>query len=60
MLRKVISSALFNNNLSIIRRTASTVSKNEKWDLFSGVLIERLPVITKTLAPIELEFQVSL
>lgn len=59
MLRKVISSAFLNNNLSILRRTVTTTTKTEKWDLFSGVLIERLPVITKSLTSMELEFQVN-
>lgn len=41
------------------KATAASKSAIEKWDIYAGVLVERLPVITKTLSPIEANFKVS-
>ena len=38
---------------------ASTETPKEKWDIFAGVLVERLPVITKSLTEIEQQYQVG-
>lgn len=32
----------------------------EKWDLLAGVLVERLPIITKSLTAMENQYQVRL
>ncbi|KAH8380366.1 hypothetical protein KR009_010199 [Drosophila setifemur] len=40
-----------------LRRTQSTSASAEKWDLYAGVLVERLPVISKALNPLEKQFQ---
>lgn len=40
-------------------RNASTAAGKERWDLCVGVLIERLPVVTKKLNDIENEVMVS-
>jgi large subunit ribosomal protein L46 len=37
---------------------ATIATSKDKWDLFAGVLVERLPVLSKTLEPIQKEFQV--
>ncbi|XP_001660444.2 39S ribosomal protein L46, mitochondrial [Aedes aegypti] len=39
------------------KATAASKSAIEKWDIYAGVLVERLPVITKTLSPIEANFK---
>lgn len=38
--------------------SASVATKKEKWDILAGVLVERLPVVTKELLPIEKKVQV--
>ncbi|XP_064539427.1 large ribosomal subunit protein mL46 [Drosophila montana] len=38
-------------------QSSSAQSANDKWDLYAGVLVERLPVVTKTLNPLERQFQ---
>ncbi|XP_017059556.1 39S ribosomal protein L46, mitochondrial [Drosophila ficusphila] len=38
-------------------RTQSTAAATEKWDLYAGILVERLPVVSKTLSPLEKKFQ---
>ncbi|KAH8275020.1 hypothetical protein KR018_010072 [Drosophila ironensis] len=40
-----------------LRRTQSTSASPEKWDLYAGVLVERLPVVSKALNPLEKQFQ---
>ncbi|EDV38766.1 uncharacterized protein Dana_GF24835 [Drosophila ananassae] len=40
-----------------LSRTQSTIAAPEKWDLYAGVLVERLPVISKSLNPLEKQFQ---
>ncbi|XP_013113964.1 large ribosomal subunit protein mL46 [Stomoxys calcitrans] len=37
--------------------SAAATDKQEKWDLYAGVLVERLPVVSKELNAIEKEFQ---
>lgn len=56
-----------NHNISIIQSKAlsttssvSTIEQKEKWDLYAGVLVERLPVVSKTLSPLEKQFQEDL
>lgn len=40
-----------------LSRTQSTAAAPEKWDLYAGVLVERLPVVSKSLNPLEKQFQ---
>ncbi|XP_062544208.1 large ribosomal subunit protein mL46 [Armigeres subalbatus] len=40
-----------------IKATTASVPVKEKWDLYAGVLVERPPVITKTMDPIEANFR---
>lgn len=51
--------------LNFVRRTAvlslryaSTATPKERWDLYVGVVIERLPVVSRNLNDIETEFMV--
>ncbi|XP_055608746.1 39S ribosomal protein L46, mitochondrial [Uranotaenia lowii] len=39
------------------RKATSTGTSREKWDLFAGVLVERLPIITKSMEPLEAKFK---
>lgn len=50
---------LIGKSLALSVRAASTAAPKEKWDLYVGVLVERLPVITKKLNAIEEEMKVS-
>ncbi|KAH8408742.1 hypothetical protein KR215_011795 [Drosophila sulfurigaster] len=43
--------------LARTQSTAATGAAKEKWDLYAGVLVERLPVVSKTLNPLERRFQ---
>uniref|UniRef100_A0A2M4BWS9 Large ribosomal subunit protein mL46 n=1 Tax=Anopheles marajoara TaxID=58244 RepID=A0A2M4BWS9_9DIPT len=39
-------------------QTGSTTAKPEqRWDLYAGVLVERLPIVSKTLEPLEVSFK---
>ncbi|XP_058831820.1 large ribosomal subunit protein mL46 [Topomyia yanbarensis] len=48
----------------VLARQASTkpveLGAKEKWDIYAGVLVERLPVITKTMTPLEVNFKAVL
>uniref|UniRef100_A0A182KAK2 Large ribosomal subunit protein mL46 n=1 Tax=Anopheles christyi TaxID=43041 RepID=A0A182KAK2_9DIPT len=37
--------------------TTAAAQSEQKWDLYAGVLVERLPIVTKTLEPIEAKFK---
>ncbi|XP_053685206.1 39S ribosomal protein L46, mitochondrial [Sabethes cyaneus] len=39
---------------------ATASAAKEKWDILAGVLVERLPVITKTMTPLEAKFKATL
>lgn len=58
MLRQTVNCIKFRLVQQI--RNQSTVANAEptKWDLFVGVQIERLPIITKTLTKLERDYQV--
>lgn len=62
----MITKSVLGNGRAILMRYASTKATaasapvKEKWDIYAGVLVERLPVITKTMAPIEAKFKVSI
>ncbi|XP_001865107.2 39S ribosomal protein L46, mitochondrial [Culex quinquefasciatus] len=61
------SRVLFRSGSVLLSRQASskgaagagavTGKTKEKWDLLAGVLVERLPVVTKTMEPIEAKFK---
>ncbi|XP_017079878.1 39S ribosomal protein L46, mitochondrial [Drosophila eugracilis] len=40
-----------------LSRSQSSTAVAERWDLFAGVLVERLPVVSKSLSPLEKQFQ---
>ncbi|XP_055534190.1 39S ribosomal protein L46, mitochondrial [Wyeomyia smithii] len=42
------------------KSTPSAAHKKEKWDIFAGVLVERLPIVTKTMTPLEAKFKTML
>lgn len=46
--------------LRVLSRRLFSSATAEKWDLYAGVLVERLPVTSKTLSPTEKEFQENL
>lgn len=62
----LVSRALFRSGSVLLARQASSKAgtgavagkpNKEKWDLLAGVLVERLPVVTKTMEPIEAKFK---
>lgn len=61
------SRVLFRSGSALLSRQASGKATSgavagkskEKWDLLAGVLVERLPVVTKTMEPIEAKFKVK-
>ncbi|XP_055911508.1 39S ribosomal protein L46, mitochondrial [Eupeodes corollae] len=56
MLRRLSQTCLSNVRSRSANFSTQPQSK-EKWDLYASVLVERLPVISKSLNPIEMEFQ---
>lgn len=59
MIRNILSKMMVVQNVQPLRKVSKAVPK-EKWDIFSGILIERLPIISKSLNNIETEYMVSL
>lgn len=61
MLRRAVTTLLHNGMPAThqIKSAAMSASRAEKWDLLAGVVVERLPIITQTLKPIEKEYLVS-
>lgn len=58
---RLVSRIITENN-GISHRFKTTIPSNvakEKWDLFAGVLVERLPVVSKSLNGLETEYQVK-
>ncbi|XP_052872444.1 39S ribosomal protein L46, mitochondrial [Anopheles cruzii] len=56
--RSLISVArLLGNRSAATLAKTSTPLAEQRWDLFAGVLVERLPIVTKTLEPIEAKFK---
>lgn len=49
---------LIGRTLALSVRAASTAAPKEKWDLCVGVLVERMPVISKKLNAVEEEMKV--
>ncbi|XP_058461984.1 large ribosomal subunit protein mL46 [Malaya genurostris] len=61
ILRKALSQST--SRVLFVRRASSKpvqLAAKEKWDIFAGVLVERLPVITKTMNPLEAKFKAVL
>ncbi|XP_053673102.1 39S ribosomal protein L46, mitochondrial [Anopheles nili] len=48
---------LFTSRAAYTQVTATAPELDQKWDLYAGVLVERLPIVTKTLTPIEAKFK---
>lgn len=65
MLRRAVRTVLANapsatkNAAAAKGAAAMSVVRQERWDLYAGVLLERMPVITKVLEPIEKEYLVT-
>jgi large subunit ribosomal protein L46 len=57
MLKNTINYLLVNKN-TLRKCMSTTAAPKEKWDLMAGVLVERLPRLTKTLQPLQKEVQV--
>lgn len=53
----IVARQLQANSKGSTRSLASLTAKQEKWDLYAGILVERLPVVTKEFNAIEKEFQ---
>lgn len=58
MLRRAVNTILLNPVTQKMKSKPMSAVTKENWDLYAGVLVERLPVITKPLSGIEVEFQV--
>lgn len=58
MLRQAVNTLLLNPATQKMKSKPMSAVTKECWDLYAGVLVERLPVITKALNPIETEYQV--
>ncbi|XP_050075342.1 39S ribosomal protein L46, mitochondrial [Anopheles maculipalpis] len=62
-MRILVNRSLLNVSRLLSARTATTLPSptaaqcEPKWDLYAGVLVERLPIVTKTLEPIEAKFK---
>lgn len=63
MLRSIFSTHIRAQNIlkNQISRTYSqtAVASAEKWDLYAGIQLERLPIITKTLTKLERDYKVN-
>lgn len=58
MLRKIIiSKSLINQTRKL--STGAKVATKEKYDLYAGVLLERLPIVSKKLNDLENEVMVN-
>lgn len=60
MLRRAVKTLLVNapRANAVAKGAAMSAVRQERWDLYAGVLLERMPVITKALEPIEKEYLV--
>lgn len=60
MLRRIVS-ASHQTAYQLVRWSSQAAAKpKEKWDIMAGVLIERLPVISRDLTPFEKEYSVMI
>lgn len=63
MLKRAVRSFLSHSSSHRVKCAPMSAATNEqpnhKWDLYAGVLVERLPVITKSLNKIEQEYLVK-
>lgn len=51
-------SAAGQSQLRSMSSAAAATPTKQKWDLYAGVLVERLPVVSKPLTSLEVEYQV--
>ncbi|XP_052894981.1 39S ribosomal protein L46, mitochondrial [Anopheles moucheti] len=62
-MRLLVNCSLLHATRLISARSLATqaspvaTQSDQKWDLYAGVLVERLPIVTKTLEPIEATFK---
>uniref|UniRef100_A0A182WID6 Large ribosomal subunit protein mL46 n=1 Tax=Anopheles minimus TaxID=112268 RepID=A0A182WID6_9DIPT len=62
-MRIFVNRSILNATRLISARTVATqatpaaTQAEQKWDLYAGVLVERLPIVTKTLEPLEAKFK---
>lgn len=62
MLKRAVRSFLSHSSSHRVKcapMSAATIEPNNKWDLYAGVLVERLPVLSKSLNKIEQEYLVK-
>lgn len=63
MIRQAFRSLLVSKGLGQIQlvkeSTLAAAVKKDNWDLYAGVLVERLPILTKPLNDLEKDFQVT-
>lgn len=59
MLRRAVKTFLVNGSAQKMKSAPMSAVQQEKWDLYAGVLVERLPSLTKSLKPIEKQYLVS-
>lgn len=50
---------IIGKTIALTARSASTAAPKERWDLCVGVLVERLPIVSKKFNEIETEFMVG-
>uniref|UniRef100_A0A182V443 Large ribosomal subunit protein mL46 n=1 Tax=Anopheles merus TaxID=30066 RepID=A0A182V443_ANOME len=50
-------SRMLSSRAAATHATPVAPQTDQKWDLYAGVLVERLPIVTKTLDPIEAKFK---
>jgi hypothetical protein len=58
MIRNLVAKNIVFRNLVQPRNVTTASQTKEKWDLFAGVLVERMPIITKELNSMEKEYLV--
>lgn len=59
MLRSIVTKGFCPKTSAIIRNGSSSAGAPEKWNLLAGVLVERLPIISKAYTPMEQKFTVG-
>lgn len=60
MFRKLIQLSINQQLIKVRTNSTTSTGVKEKWDLYAGVLIERHPIVSKTLTPLEKQYQTYL
>lgn len=58
MLRRILCASQSTGMQWVRCSSLNAVQAKEKWDLLAGVLVERLPVVSRELTPFEQEYSV--